>query len=62
LKKDQFIPLRSSMLGMSKDAALIMDRILSNRELLKLLVYNTRDWKEQPDVTKEQIREMFTTH
>lgn len=62
MKHDKFFPLRSSMLGMSKDAALIMDRILSNKELLKLLVYNEKNWKDQPDVTNEQIKEMFTSH
>gem|GEM_PF-5345054 len=38
---------------MPKDAAIIVDRILSNPNLLKLLVYETRDWKNQPTPTGE---------
>lgn len=50
---------KSSLLGMPKDAALIMDRILSNQNVLKLLCYNSRDWKNKPDVTGDMLKEMF---
>lgn len=49
------------MLGIQKDAALIMQKIMGNQDILKLLWYGTRDWKRQPNVTKEQIAEMFET-
>lgn len=62
MKINTFEYPKSSLLGMPKDAALIMNRILSNRNVLKLLAYNTKDWKSQPDVTKEQIKQMFATH
>lgn len=52
---------KSSLLGMQKDAALIMDRILSNQNVLKLLAYNTRDWKKKPEVTPQMVKEMFDT-
>lgn len=52
---------KSSLLGMRKDAALIIDRILSNQNVLKLLAYNTRDWEKKPTVTPQMIKEMFET-
>lgn len=52
---------KSSLLGMPKDAALIMDKILSNQTILKLLAYGVRDWKDKPDVTPDMIEEMFET-
>ncbi len=52
---------KSALLGMPKDAALIMDRILSNQNILKLLNYNVRDWQSKPPVGKEIIRQMFET-
>ncbi len=52
---------KSALLGMPKDAALIMNKILSNQNVLKLLAYNTRDWKQKPDVSGEMIKEMFAT-
>ena len=47
---------------MPKDAAIIIDRILSNPNLLRLLVYETRDWQSQPLPNGEQIKELFTSH
>ena len=61
MKKNTYEYPKSALLGMPKDAALIMERILSNQNVLKLLWYNTRDWKSKPDVTGEQIQEMFDT-
>ena len=52
---------KSSLLGMPKDASLIMDRILSNQRVLKLLAYGVRDWERQPDVSPAMVKEMFTT-
>lgn len=47
---------------MSKDAALIMDKIISNQNILKLLYYNTRDWETRPRITGEEIKEMFDSN
>lgn len=52
---------KSSLLAMPKDALLIIDRITSNQDILKLLYYNKRDWKNCPTVTREMINEMFAT-
>lgn len=61
MRKDMVYFSKSAFLGMQKDAALIMDRILSNQDLLKLLYYGVRDWKDRPDVTAAQIKEMFNS-
>ena len=52
---------KSALLGMPKDAALIIDRILSNQNVLKLLNYGVRDQQNKPPVTKEIIKQMFET-
>lgn len=44
---------------MQKDASLIMSKIISNQDVLKLLNYNTRDWKTKPDIDSKTIKEMF---
>ncbi len=53
---------KSSFLGISKDTALIMDKILSNRKVLRLLYYTSPDcldWGSEKDLTNQQIKEMF---
>ena len=52
---------KSSLLGMPKDAALIMSRILGKQDILKLLWYGVRDWKKRPNITSAQITEMLET-
>lgn len=59
MKKDLYTYPKSSFLGMPKDANLIMKKILSNRNILKLLEYGVKDWEDRPDVTNEMIEEMF---
>lgn len=61
MKKNTYEYPKSSLLGMPKDAALIMDKILSNQNILKLISYNDRDWKDKPDVTGAELKEMFTS-
>lgn len=61
MKKNTYEYPKSSLLGMPKDAALIMERILSNQNVLKLLRYNTEDWRDKPDVSGKELREMFET-
>ena len=55
MKHNSYEYPKSSLLGMPKDAAIIIDRILSNPNLLRLLVYETRDWQSQPLPNGEQI-------
>lgn len=59
MKKNIFEYPKSSFLGMPKDTALIMGKILGNQRLLKLLYYNARDWEKKPDLTAEQIKSLF---
>ena len=61
MKKNTYEFPKSSLLGMPKDAALIMQRILSNQNILKLLAYGVKDWQKQPTVSNEMIKEMFET-
>lgn len=61
MKKNTYEYPKSALLGMPKDASLIMSRILSNQDVLKLLAYNTRDWKTKPTVSSAMIKEMFET-
>lgn len=62
MKHNSYEYPKSSLLSMPKDAAIIIDRILSNPNLLRLLVYETRDWQSQPLPNGEQIKELFTSH
>ena len=62
MKHNSYEYPKSSLLGMPKDAAIIIDRILSNPNLLRLLVYETRDWQSQPLPNGQQIKELFTSH
>lgn len=62
MKHNSYEYPKSSLLGMPKDAAIIIDRILSNPNLLRLLVYETRDWQSQPLPNGEQIKELFISH
>ena len=62
MKHNSYEYPKSSLLGMPKDAAIIIDRILSNPNLLRLLVYETRDWQSQPLPNGEQIKELITSH
>lgn len=62
MKHNSYEYPKSSLLGMPKDAAIIIDRILSNPNLLRLLVYETRDWQSQPLPNGERIKELFTSH
>lgn len=59
MKKDTYISPKSSFLGMPKDTALIMNKILANKNLLKLLYYTSEDWKSKPDLTSQQIKSLI---
>lgn len=60
MKKNQYEYPKSSFLGMAKDTALIMEKILSNKKLLKLIYYTTPDWESQPDLDSDQIKSLFS--
>ena len=61
MKKNTFEYSKSALLGIPKDASLIMQKILSNQTILKLLAYGTRDWESRPAVNGNMIKEMFET-
>lgn len=52
---------KSSFLGMPKDTAMIVNKIISSQNVLKLLAYNVKDWKQQPEVSAEMRNEMFSS-
>ena len=53
---------KSSFLSVEKDFSLILDKILSNKRLKKLLYYATPDALHKPDLTMEQSVSMFGKH
>ena len=59
MKKNQFEYPKSSFLGMAKDTSLIIDKILSNKNVLKLLYYTGADWESKPILTSAQIKSLF---
>lgn len=50
---------RSSFLSMEKDTGIIVDQILKNNRLKKLLYYTTSDALERPNLTEDQSLELF---
>ena len=62
MKANTFEYPKSSFLGLSKDTALLMDKILSNQNVLKLMYYNVPDVLLNPNVPyvgSEEIKEML---
>lgn len=59
MRKDGVSFPKSSFLGMEKDVSLIMEKILKNKNLLKLLYYSVKDWEKQPDLSSEQIKQLI---
>jgi len=51
MKKNQYEFPKSSFLGLAKDTALIMNRILNNKRVLKLLYYTSPDCLTRDDPT-----------
>lgn len=50
---------KSSFLSMEKDMSIIVDMIMKNENLKKLLYYTTKDCYNKPDLTEEQTLELF---
>lgn len=49
----------SSFLSIEKDYSLIVNKMIENQRLMKLLYYNTKDALKQPDLNGAQIREVL---
>lgn len=59
MKKNFYEFPKSSFLSMAKDTSSIMEKILGNKKVLKLLYYTSADWESKPDLTSEQLRSLF---
>lgn len=63
MKRDMIEPERSGFFGVPKDLALIMRKIVSDKEIAKLLYHNTPDCLgPEYEVTTEQLEEMLENH
>lgn len=64
MKKNTYEFPKSSFLGMAKDTSLIINKIIGNKKVLRLLYYNSPDcleWGNDKDLTSDQVKEMFET-
>ena len=50
---------KSSFLSMEKDMRIIVDKIMKNERLKKLLVYTTKDCLNKPNISEDETIEMF---
>ncbi len=50
---------KSSFLSMEKDMHIIVDRIIKNERLKKLLHYTSKDCLERPSLTEDETYELF---
>lgn len=50
---------KSSFLSMEKDMKIIVDMIMKNERLKKLLFYTTKDCMKKPNITEDETIEMF---
>lgn len=50
---------KSSFLAQEKDMGIIVDKIMKNSRLKKLLYYNTKDALDRPALTEDQSLELF---
>lgn len=57
--RDYFEEAKSSFLSTDKDLSLIIDKLLHNQKLLKMLYYTQKDCLEAPDLTAEQKLSML---
>ena len=59
MKIQNYIYPKSSFLSAEKDMNIIVDRMLKNDRLKKMLYYTTKDCLDRPRVTDDQALEMF---
>ena len=59
MKIDNYKPPKSSFLSINKDMRLLVDKILSNERLKKLLYYTTKDALNKPKLTEEESLSLF---
>ena len=59
MKIENYTFPKSSFLSVDKDLSIIVQAILENKRLKKLLYYNTKDCLEKPDLTEEQSLDLI---
>lgn len=59
MKIENYVLPKSSFLSVDKDLSIIVQTILENKRLKKLLYYNTKDCLEKPDLTEEQSLDLI---
>lgn len=59
MKIERYIPPKSSFLSVEKDLEIIIERILSNERLKRLLFYTTSNALDMPNLTLEQTGDML---
>ena len=59
MKIQNYIYRKSSFLSAEKDMNIIVDRIMKNDRLKKMLYYTSRDCLDRPKLTDEQTAELF---
>lgn len=56
---NNYFPPKSAFLSINKDMRLLVDKILSNERLKKLLFYTTKDALDKPKLTEEESLSLF---
>lgn len=59
MKKEVYSYPKSSFLSMEKDMSIIVNMILKNERLKKMLHYTTKDCLSKPNLTEDQSLELF---
>lgn len=59
MKKEVYSYPKSSFLSMDKDFNLIVDMIIKNKNLQKMLHYTTRDCLSKPSLSQDEVLELF---
>ena len=59
MKKEVYSYPKSSFLSMDKDFNLIVDMIIKNKNLQKMLHYTTKDCLSKPNLSQDEVLELF---
>ena len=59
MRVNNYFPPRSSFLSMEKDMGIILNKILGNPRILRLLYYTSKDALDKPDLNDDQIQELL---
>ncbi len=59
MRIEGYIPPKSSFLSLNKDMKILVNKILSNKRLKKLLYYQVKDPLSKPNLTEEESLSLF---